>query len=65
MDDFAGIKVGNCLAYWADTAAGTTGKTAVQVLAALHVGYFRIEGRGDFLGRHRHKKPLFLIIYYS
>jgi hypothetical protein len=65
MDDLAGIKVRDCLADRTDTAAGTTGKAAVEVLAALLFGYFSIKGRGDFLGRHRHKKPLFLIIYNS
>jgi hypothetical protein len=29
------------------------------MLAALRFRHFRIKGRGDFLGRHRHKKPLF------
>jgi hypothetical protein len=40
MDDLAGIKVGNCLAYRTDTAAGTAGKTAVEMLAALSFRYF-------------------------
>jgi hypothetical protein len=59
MDDLAGIKVGNCLADRTYTAAGTAGKTTVEMLTALCIRYFRIKGRGDFLGRHRHKKPLF------
>jgi hypothetical protein len=61
MDDLAGIKVGNGLADRTDAAAGTAGKAAVEMLAALRFRYFRIKGRGDFLGRHRHKKPLFLL----
>jgi hypothetical protein len=59
MDDLAGIEISNCLTDRTDTAAGTTGKTAIEMLATLRFRHFRIKGRGDFLGRHRHKKPLF------
>ena len=59
VKDLAGIKVGNRLTDRTDTAACTTGKATVEVLPALGFRYLGIKGRGDFLGRHRHKKPLF------
>jgi hypothetical protein len=59
MDDLAGIKVGNGLADRTDAAAGTAGKAAVKMFSSLRFRNFRIKGRDDFLGRHRHKKPLF------
>ena len=60
MDDLAGIKIGNCLTDWTDTAACAARKATVEILAALCFRYLKIKSSGDFLGRHIHKKPLFV-----